>query len=69
MSVEDNTSPRFGFNHPFNTGLGTPIAGSSQHILVCGDRRLARAVVEIEDAANTGFAMPLGLPENWRTWS
>ncbi|KAF8973546.1 hypothetical protein BDZ97DRAFT_1912033 [Flammula alnicola] len=26
-----------------------------QHILVCGERRLARAVVEIEDAVNTGF--------------
>ncbi|KAH9004113.1 hypothetical protein EDB86DRAFT_3062455 [Lactarius hatsudake] len=80
MSVEDNTSPRFGLNHPFNTGLGTPIARESddaqgtltflfrevktnyefdganpQHILVCGERRLARAVVEIEDAVNTGF--------------
>jgi hypothetical protein len=26
-----------------------------QHILVCGERRFARAVVEIEDAINTGF--------------
>ncbi|KAF8494846.1 hypothetical protein F5888DRAFT_1795001 [Russula emetica] len=100
----DNTSPRFGLNHPFNTGLGIPIARESddaqgtltflfrevktsngdpsdrilaltnkhvasvdttthyefdganpQHILVCGERRLARAVVEIEDAVNTGF--------------
>lgn len=104
MSVEDNTSPKFGLNHPFNTGLGIPIARQSddaqgtltflfrevktsngdssnrilaltnkhvasvemtthyefdgtnpQDILVCGDRRLARAVVEIEDAVNTGF--------------
>ena len=103
MSVEDNTSPRFGLNHPFNTGLGIPIARQSddaqgtltflfremktsngepsnrilaltskhvasvdptthyefdgadpQHILVCGERRLARAVNEIEDAVNTG---------------
>jgi len=29
MSVEDNTSPRFGLNHPFNTGLGIPIARES----------------------------------------
>ncbi|KZS99767.1 uncharacterized protein LAESUDRAFT_746029 [Laetiporus sulphureus 93-53] len=104
MSVKDNTSPIFGLNHPFNTGLGIPIARQSddaqgtltflfremkasngdpsdrilaltnkhvasvdttthyeldaanpQHILVCGERRLARAVVEIEDAVNTGF--------------
>ncbi|KAH9003910.1 hypothetical protein EDB84DRAFT_1573226, partial [Lactarius hengduanensis] len=104
MSVEDNTSPWFGLNHPFNTGLDIPIARESddaqgtltflfqevktsngdpsdrilaltnkhvasvdttthyefdganpQHILVCGERRLARAVVEIEDAVNTGF--------------
>ncbi|KAF8264968.1 hypothetical protein EI94DRAFT_1699830 [Lactarius quietus] len=104
MSVEDNTSPRFGLTHPFNTGLGIPIARESddaqgtltflfremktsdgdpsdrilaltnkhvasvdttthyefdgtnpQHILVCGERRLNRAVVEIEDAVNTGF--------------
>jgi hypothetical protein len=104
MSIEDNTSPRFGLNHPFNTGLGIPIARESddaqgtltflfrevktsngdpsdrilaltnkhvasvdttthyefdaanpQHILVCGERRLARAVVEIEDALNTGL--------------
>ncbi|KAI0059350.1 hypothetical protein BV25DRAFT_1993657 [Artomyces pyxidatus] len=26
-----------------------------QHILVCGERRLSRAVVEIEDAVNTGY--------------
>ncbi|KAG8812983.1 hypothetical protein FRC17_001725 [Serendipita sp. 399] len=26
MSVEDNTSPTFGLNHPFNAGLGIPIA-------------------------------------------
>ncbi|KII88088.1 hypothetical protein PLICRDRAFT_698552 [Plicaturopsis crispa FD-325 SS-3] len=26
-----------------------------QHILVCGERRFARAVVKIEDAVNTGF--------------
>lgn len=29
MSVEDNTSPIFGLNHPFNTGLGIPIARQS----------------------------------------
>lgn len=28
---------------------------SPEHILICGERRLARAVVEIEDAVNTGF--------------
>jgi hypothetical protein len=104
MSVEDNTSPKFGLNHPFNTGLGIPIArqsddaqgtltllfkemktssgdpserilaltnkhvasvgtttdyefdgASPQHILVCGDRRLAHAVTEIEDAVTTGL--------------
>ena len=31
MSVEDNTSPKFGLNHPFNTGLGIPIARQSDH--------------------------------------
>ena len=104
MSVVDNTSGKFGHNHPFNTGLGIPIARQSddaqgtltflfkemktssgkpsnrilgltnkhvasldtttdyeldeadpQHILVCGDRRLARAVSEIEDAVTTGL--------------
>jgi len=104
MSVEDRTNPKFGLNHPFNTGLGIPIARQSddaqgtltllfkemktrsgdpserilaltskhvasvdtttdyefdganpQHILVCGDRRLARAVTEIEDAVTTGL--------------
>ncbi|KAI0647128.1 hypothetical protein C8Q79DRAFT_925748 [Trametes meyenii] len=29
MAVEDNTSPAFGLNHPFNTGLGIPIARAS----------------------------------------
>ena len=29
MSVEDNTSPRFGLNHPFDTGLGIPIVRQS----------------------------------------
>ncbi|KAF8486823.1 hypothetical protein DFH94DRAFT_791066 [Russula ochroleuca] len=29
MNVEDNTSPIFGLNHPFNTGLGIPIARQS----------------------------------------
>ena len=29
MSVEDNSSPAFGLNHPFNTGLGIPIARAS----------------------------------------
>lgn len=29
MSVEDNTDPKFGLNHPFNTGLGIPIARQS----------------------------------------
>jgi len=103
MRVVDNTSAKFGHNHPFNTGLGIPIARQSddaqgtltflfkemkmssgepsdrilgltnkhvaslnttdhvfdeadpQHILVCGDRRLARAVSEIEDAVTTGL--------------
>jgi hypothetical protein len=107
MRVEDNISPSFGLNHPFNTGLGIPIArlsddaqgtlaflfrevkdnngrpsdkilaltnkhvvsvdtttnydyneAHSQHIVVCGERRLARAVGEIENAINKLFAMP-----------
>lgn len=29
VSVADNTSPTFGLNHPFNTGLGIPIARAS----------------------------------------
>ena len=29
MSVEDSSSPVFGLNHPFNTGLGIPIARQS----------------------------------------
>ncbi|KAG9016242.1 hypothetical protein FRB90_003634 [Tulasnella sp. 427] len=29
MSVEDKTSPTFGLNHPFNAGLGIPIARAS----------------------------------------
>ncbi|KAF8907002.1 hypothetical protein CPB84DRAFT_1813638 [Gymnopilus junonius] len=29
MSVDDNTSARFGLSHPFNTGLGIPIARQS----------------------------------------
>jgi hypothetical protein len=101
MRVEDNINPSFGLNHPFNTGLGIPIARLSddaqgtlsllfrevedsngkpserilsltnkhvvsvdtttdyefndanpQHIVVCGERRFARAVSEIEDAIN-----------------
>ncbi|KAJ7103049.1 hypothetical protein B0H15DRAFT_190719 [Mycena belliarum] len=101
MRVEDNTNPSFGLNHPFNTGLGIPIARLSddaqgtlallfrevednngqpsdrilaltnkhvvsvdtttdyefdeagpQHVVVCGERRLARAVREIEDVIN-----------------
>ncbi|KAJ7455008.1 hypothetical protein B0H11DRAFT_2324657 [Mycena galericulata] len=104
MSVEDTTSPMFALNHPFNTGLGIPIARESddaqgtltflfremktkngdpsdrilaltnkhvashdttthyefdgadpQHILVCGKRRFARAVLEIENVVNTGL--------------
>jgi len=104
MSVVDKTSAKFGLNHPFNTGLGIPIARQSddaqgtltflfkemktssgepsdrilgltnkhvasldtttdyeldeadpQHILICGDRRLTRAVTEIEDAVTTGL--------------
>ena len=104
MSVVDNTSAKFGLNHPFNTGLGIPIARQSddaqgtltflfkemktssgepsdrtlgltnkhvaslntttdyelneadpQHILICGNRRLTRAVTEIEDAITTGL--------------
>ncbi|ODN81166.1 hypothetical protein L202_03257 [Cryptococcus amylolentus CBS 6039] len=94
----------FGLNHPFNTGLGIPIARQSddsqgtitflfrevkdgngypsdrilavtnkhvasvdatttyefdeadpQHILVCGERRFARAVVEIENSVNNAL--------------
>jgi hypothetical protein len=29
MSIEDNTNPKFSLNHPFNTGLGIPIARQS----------------------------------------
>ncbi|KAG8988539.1 hypothetical protein FRB93_004030 [Tulasnella sp. JGI-2019a] len=29
MGIEDNTSPTFGLNHPFNAGLGIPIARAS----------------------------------------
>ena len=101
MRVQDNTDPSFGLNHPFNTGLGIPVARLSddaqgtltllfrevednngqpsdrilaltnkhvvsvdtttdyefneadpQYIVVCGERRFARAVSEIEDAIN-----------------
>ena len=104
MSIVDKTSAKFGLNHPFNTGLGIPIARQSddaqgtltflfkemktssgkpsnrilgltnkhiasldtttdyelneadpQYILICGDRRLTRAVTEIEDAVTTGL--------------
>jgi hypothetical protein len=34
-----------------------------QHILVCGDRRLARAVTEIEDAVTTGLRDVVRLAE------
>lgn len=104
MSVVNRTDPTFGLNHPFNTGLGIPIARQSddaqgtltllfkevktkdgepsdrdlgvtnkhvacevttedyefdginpQYILVCGDRRLERAMAEIETAVSTGL--------------
>ncbi|ODN80330.1 hypothetical protein L198_07830 [Cryptococcus wingfieldii CBS 7118] len=104
MRVEESISLSFGLNHPFNTGLGIPIARQSddaqgtitflfrevkdgngypsdrtlavtnkhvasvdalttyefneadpQHILVCGERRFARAVVEIENSVNNAF--------------
>jgi len=104
MSVWSDTDPGFGLNHPFNTGLGIPIAreyddaqgtvtllfkemktssgdpserilaltnshvasidtttdyefdgANPEHILVCGHRRFARAVTEIDDAINTGL--------------
>ncbi|KAH9955842.1 hypothetical protein BC827DRAFT_1271325 [Russula dissimulans] len=32
MSVVDNTSAKFGLNHPFNTGLGIPIARQSDDV-------------------------------------
>ncbi|EJU04671.1 hypothetical protein DACRYDRAFT_93143 [Dacryopinax primogenitus] len=103
MRVVDNTSAKFGHNHPFNTGIGIPIARESddgqgtvtflfremktstgepsdrilgvtnkhvatldtttdyvfdeanpQYILVCGNRRLDRAISEIEEAAIAG---------------
>ncbi|KAF8647091.1 hypothetical protein AX16_006925 [Volvariella volvacea WC 439] len=112
MRVEDNDNPGFGLNHPFNTGLGIPIARLSddaqgtltflfrevkdseghpsdrilaltnkhvasvdtttnyefneadpQHILVCGERRFARAVDEIQDALNKGFRDAVKLTE------
>ena len=104
MRVERHTAAKFGLNHPFNTGLGIPIARQSddargtltflfkevktisgepsdmifaltnkdvaffetttdyvldeadpQHILVCGDRRFARAIAEIQKAVVTGL--------------
>lgn len=110
MNVEHRTSSRFDLDHPFNTGLGIPIARQSddaqgtvtllfrevktsngepsdrilaltnkhvasldtsthyefdgtnpQHILVCGEHRLARAVVEIDNAINTGLRDALRL--------
>ena len=112
MRVEPHTDPMFGLNHPFNTGLGIPIARQSddaqgtlaflfkevktisgkpsdrilaltnkhvasfdtttdyvideadpQHILVCGDRRLARAIAEIQKAVATGLRSAVKLVE------
>ena len=100
MAVEDHTRAAFGLNHPFNVGLGVPIARQSddaqgtlafffremqtkdgkpssrilgvtnkhvacldtttdfqlqetdpQYILVCGNRRLALAIDDIEEKA------------------
>lgn len=35
MSVENNTSPRFSLNRPFNTGLGIPVARQSDDAPSC----------------------------------
>lgn len=32
MAVEDRTSVAFGLNHPFNVGLGVPIARQSDDV-------------------------------------
>lgn len=104
MEVEDRTSPAFGLNHPFNVGLGVPIARQEddaqgtlsfffrevktkdgkpssrilgvtnkhvacldtttdfqlqetdpQYILVCGNRRLALAIDDIEEKVDDCF--------------
>ncbi|KAF6758895.1 hypothetical protein DFP72DRAFT_1064405 [Ephemerocybe angulata] len=104
MRVPDTSNATFGLNHPFNAGLGIPIARESddaqgtvtflfkevrtsggdpserilaltnkhvvsadpstdyeldeanpQHILVCGERRFAQAIAEIEKAVKTGL--------------
>ncbi|KAI1785366.1 hypothetical protein LXA43DRAFT_1117173 [Ganoderma leucocontextum] len=90
MEVEDRTSPAFGLNHPFNVGLGVPIARQSddaqgtlafffrevkgrhaqlphprqtnpQYILVCGNRRLALAMDDIEEKVDDCFRDLTGL--------
>ena len=117
MSVEDNTSPKFGLNHPFNTGLGIPIARQSddaqgtltllfkemkmssgnpserilgltnkhvasvdtttdyefdgadpQHILICGDCRLTRAITEIGGAVTMGLRDVVRLTGEVKDW-
>ena len=115
MRVQRHSDAKFGLNHPFNTGLGIPIARQSddaqgtltflfkevktisgepsdrilaltnkhvasfdtttdyvldeagpQHILVCGDRRLAHAIDEIQEAVTTGLLDAAGLVEELR---
>ncbi|KAF6758906.1 hypothetical protein DFP72DRAFT_961530, partial [Ephemerocybe angulata] len=112
MRVPHPTSATFGLNHPFNAGLGIPIARESddaqgnvaflfrevrtssgdpserilaltnkhvasadpstdyecdeanpQRILVCGERRFAQAIAEIEDAVEEGFDYATSLQE------
>ena len=54
MSVEHNTSPEFGLNHPFNTATNYEFNGANpQHILVCGDHHLTDAITEIQNAITT----------------
>lgn len=113
VSVVDSAHPTFGFNHPFNTGLGIPIArqvdgaqgtvafffkemktstgnpsdrilavtnkhvlcvdttidyefdeNDPQHILVCGDHRITRAVTEMENAIVEGLRDNVSLASN-----
>ena len=115
MRVERHTNAKFGLNHPFNTGLGIPIARQSddaqgtltflfeevktisgepsdrilaltnkhvasldtttdyvldeadpQLILVCGERRLARTIAEIQKAVTTGLRDAVRLVEELR---
>ena len=60
MSSGDPSERIFALTNRHVTSVNTTTdyefdGANPQHILVCGDRRLARAVAEIEDAATTGL--------------